>query len=1642
MTYNHFKKISIVLSFGLLFLAGCMQSPSTKRDDGIVKKDSTNITDPSAPTFEHDKNYFQLAGTTTYNLDVQSDYFDYFFIRGKQIHQYLNFQQISRPICFVGYFPNSDSNKLLILSANIQKYAANNNELVLSLRPADISSSKAFCNQIGVINKLDSLYSGAGVAFSLTTLCPTCTASKLNTSELFLMMPDGNILNDSINLTGLSLKIIPSTNSGNNTTGCSANPSVCSPMYDCCGMQDVCVNAGTLQPNASLEENYDQAIAATTQNPASYVNFPNVYNVCKNVIPTPDDDNDDEQDDTATSEFLQRQDLYRCTTRIKGEMSICTVTYENVPSIIATDLFYTENDDRNFLTTYTGDSAHYDASIKALTGHSIYEVVHGNNILYQNREDPIGLSIIGGNDTLTNNTSITGITSSLTEDTINKDLKIRYMIDGSCRRISSSLAQCDKYYVQGQNIAEVDDHYPASNTFLLPQYANTSRSIKVSVNDSLKIQNKDWTLQAGGLSRIEFIGPDLKVYDGQEVKITFYVDTTLFPVLEKKEEADNIIKEKCKCVTNQECSLVPVYSPTIPDAITWYECKLGPNPNTQNEEEPITPFTLSNKRAPHRFFDDAGNYYSTPTQGQVQEGVMFLYEDSLKLQPNNLSQYVGFNEIYGQFNIDANSTKPAYEVRLKTNSTYDIYVRSDGRFTPCIDCGKDYHQKSLPLFPTISSERNPPGGYAPNPTATNKEAVEATYPYRGDDLLFGRACFVPVTMIPWTFYPESESDTQRRKRLSAQHFLFANGYQRDWYGFDYGAVIGSFDGVNWFAIGSKRRIKTGINTRLFLAINAPLLDLSSESHYSVTIMDGSLNPSPESMPQKDIDTDAAECQKYHICDKDSDCVAQLGWDYVCQNVSGIKTMRPKFDNTAQEEPETVTTNTIYSLIGASGNPTRCVYRGRGAPCMTTLDSSAANNYHGTGSIALNGCSSNNYCQSFKSGAAWNESFNTKIARYGRSIETLNATYDLLESTFGLHVKIPLRPYNYAGDEQIPSSIFDILNYNKVSAICIPGREPDGNLTIKEQHQTTPTDTQLGDKSNGIGMTKTANTLDAQYLSSCPTLDDTGSFFHLKSANINKNLNAADLVKLSASQNLTSNIFALFDSNTSIFDTDIIKPFNDGEQIESYTMQTNSCLRAPGATCFSDQDCTPTQNAASILGMIDPSDSAQTAILNKYELQFFKESMICSQKTPKTLIQNGVSIFNSNYELKNNKCCRETNKELTIPTMYENLFNSSTVPGVDIDLTDSERFSGVSTVYNELNNTSNYYPLKAAVIGGALVNLPDNTYTYQFKTFSLAAKKSCCSENWVRNFHDNNGGGHVWSSAKMQRISKASFNCLNWSICTGAQCPADPSDFNCAHVDDPQDSNCRAIATYPTDTEAQNVFYWMGKLELLGIPQIKVDDPITNSEYQCKVNPTDQSIVGTGIAIPDIISGATTREYLNGARELFSAADPSDFNIGGSTGMQMIFSDSKITCCIPAGDLLQEGENASRCCTGKTNSENRCVLPNYTNITVYFNRYVSSALQDLPDYLFDPETGYFLNDPTGSKVAQYAVAKKVCEENSVASGVVISSLKVAGHESKTYTISRYVTSASDQFGIPTLYDRGMRWNSHQYCVPQNYTGPTN
>ena len=890
-----------------------------------------------------------------------------------------------------------------------------------------------------------------------------------------------------------------------------------------------------------------------------------------------------------------------------GEVSICTKEIENASSQNPPN-FTTGGDDRNFTTTYSGTGT--------LSDHSIHEIIHAGETLFFDGSTLItGFSIGAGNDTLGDSVTI-GLTHTKKSNAPDDTLKLRYKIDGSCIKINNSLAKCYKIYIQGENDNKVTDHYPASNSFKIPNYADVTRSIKVEVNDINKIKNFDWTLQSTSPPEILFTGSTLQVYDTQKVKISFFVDINAYPnVLQEKLAALNKVNDICQC-GGPTCGLRKVFNSSMD--IVDYACVYEePDAPTLNPPEW---FYMSSKSTPHRYFDNTGSYHKeTSIRTPAQEGNAFSYTNNDLLKPNNTSSYIGFNEIYGSYSVSPGSSKPAMEIPVTFNQTYDLWIEQ-GSFSSCLSCGSEYYSNISRLFPGNFDYKG--GGYLPHPTNTNKFISNPDHA-RADEHLFGRACFIPATMIPWTHKPLSDPQQQRENRLAAQHFLFANGYQRDWYGFDYGSVIGSFDGVRWFSIGNQRRIKASSN-KLFVAINAYFGDLTTESSFRLLITLPSNVSGSEPKAKQDIESDgAAQCQNYHTCVSDADCVTQLGWEYSCQPISKVRTNWPQFDQNAEEKPNAESSMEILrNLLGnLGGSMKRCVYRGRGAPCKKDYKlTNTSTSYSGNQELGLHACNPNYYCQSFIDGIPVKK-FNNKIARYGQSIKTQNVSSTVLQDdadTFGLGTRIIGRPMKYYGDEEVNQTAQENLSYNNITSICLPGREPthSASLTVQDQNSTVPGSFYLGDQFNGIGMTPNTVTLTSEMVNSCAILDDqTGTFTHLidTSADLGKNLNDTDLTNLAVTQAIPTNAVNKIEEILGI--SNLLVDY-DSQQINEPILQKNRCLRAPGSICHTDQDCAPTNlvsSAMALLTIVIPL--IRTCLINTKLTPFGKKTLFVPRANP-------------------------------------------------------------------------------------------------------------------------------------------------------------------------------------------------------------------------------------------------------------------------------------------------------------------------------------------------------------------------------------------------------------------------------------------
>lgn len=1644
------KLVNLLLLMMGLFLASCVDVAQLSESSGTAKRatsstnsgssnNNANDATPAPPDLATSLNFFQKVDKEVSGfIDIEHDYDDILFLRGTQVNEFLQSTQNFAVHCMISVYPNSTGNEVVVtalIPQSATNYAEGRLEYFFRFNP-NSDESTIQCSNAAITNYITGNYASYTSTNLLKSACPNCSSFNLNSSEIVILNTSATPIGpQSIDVAylGVSLKTRQSAQIGDSFLSCTSNSSCTAKDFDCCS-EGQCVNDKTLKSGVDLTDpDYLQALADIEMDPNNIYNYRQYYHLCGSVVnEEPDPEPLPDPQEEVLNGLLSKKELYDCTTPSEGELAYCTITYLNA-SQAGTTTFYTSEDDRNFNSVYYGTTG--------IPTHSIDEVTYAGETLYDNGAIISGMTIgpLGngtGNDNLTDRQQI-DISHTPGNNAPNDTLKIRYKIDGSCEKLSSRLARCYKEYVQGQNLGQVDDHFPVSNQFHMPHYADTNRNVVVEVDGVKKENVIHYTLQGtASPPYVEFPGgtTTMSIFNDQKVKLTYYVDLTTYPnLMVQKEAALESIKSICQC-NNTDCR----FSPKIENgSVIDYICDY---PDSEDNAPLFKVVALDTRTIPHRFFDTNGLHHTNLNGVGDQEGNEFEYTNNDLLKPNNISQYIGFNEIYGTLNTYT-GVEPAQEVEVVKNKSYDIFV-DNGVYSTCLQCGNDYFNNLLKLFPD-SFPFDFGGGHRPN-QGTDVFSSPENREYRRDDLLFGRACWVPATMIPWTHRGQSDPQTQRLDRLSAQHFMYANGYQRDWYGFDYGSVIGSFDGVLWFSIGNKRKI-TAKSNKLYLAVNAPFADLAVVNSFQVTIQDSVTTIEDNVLPSSNIETTGAECQKHHLCDTDQDCAAQLGWDYSCESVSGLTSPWPSFDSSATEIPGDEQVFNLASLFTTGGGTTkRCVYRGRGALCIGGYETSDPDNtFTGTTTDGLHACSNNNYCQQFEDGSLVDK-FNTKISRYGKSVPNQNVNSD---GTFGsldyigLHSRTIGRPHDWNGTDEIPSTARSNLTSNKVFSMCIPGRDPADN-TLLETHRAVPLATDDGDKINGMGVTPSGTATD-EYYSSCSVFGSDGNYLY-KSQASNTLLSNSAITNLAGNQAISTNALSIFESS-SLTDEEITKNFN-AEQIDELYFEENRCLRAPGSTCFSNMDCAANTYFVDKVSVLDSESATVQALINKYEVQFWQEELVCSQAD---------APGDEDYDLKNNKCCRETNNIITVATATFSPgggtvdVDTTNLPGLTtngIGLNDPLRYSRMSTIWDLRTGVqaANHPVLQvqeadACPTGGNASCGDVTNLDQQYNTLSAIGERTCCSGHWVREFSDSNGRGHKWGPEKLQTIPVESFRCYNWSQCSGGTCG---SNFTCDHTDSSFDPSCRIKTTFPESAQARAIFGWLETLELTGIPQIAIKTS-DFSDIQCNVDPNIQSFAAGGQIPPNIIKepGAENAEYDDASNDrLYSAADEDNLN---TDNLKTVFSPDKLSCCLPPGTEVERTADPNICCTGfiaaGPGGKGICQLQDFTNLSVFFNRYVSSAAKDEPLGNFDQETGY-LNPG--------AMTRLICDKNACASGhyapgVVISTLRVPGHESKAEEgVIRFLDGydPSNNFsGIGDLYDEGLRWNHHYYCVPQEYEG---
>jgi hypothetical protein len=1634
--------LSLLMVMMMGFIASCMPTQTAPG----VQESSNTTNNPNAsnsaypdPTFTNNGIFVQEGGlqsSTQFSLPL--DFSDSFLVRGTSLSKYLRTLPNTTRFCLVGKYDfTSGSAKFLILSGKPKSFTdlvKKTTEYYLQVEPSNDSANQNDCL---TYNLTSSLYNSVlpptvpSASFSLSQLCATCN-STVTSQGLKLYFNNGEAV-PTLNLSLLSLTISGSTTVSNNA--CVESSSCEARAYDCC-LEGQCVNDGAVRPGALTQTGFTLAQLDVASNPNRFIVYPQFYFVCAS---RPEDDGEDTTSEPidpsydANIRLMELTQLYQCLNKVEGEFSYCTLKFSSASQKInAGSPFSAEVGDVNYSTLnpnfLTGDYAN-----------TIVKIFYGGQYIYEAHKTPLApadgtFSPSTGNDDITTaQTAI--ITKALPANAQDDNLYLTFKVDGSCVKLGTNLARCSKNYIQSSTDLTSTSYHGSSKTFNLPSYADTSPSANIIVKISGVIVAEDATTwsKATGPNRIIF-NSSYPIYQNQSIDITYYVTSGITDLLKIKTAVQTQVNSMCVCGTAGTCNLSPVLN--AQNQITNYECV---HPNATSNEPPANQTVyVSNKNIPHRYYDVNGvNYDSGYSNALDQEGTAFSYKNNDVLKPTNLAAYTGytgFNEIYGSFSKTASaSARPAKMVSVKKDKIYDLFTNS-GVFSTCLTCGSDYYSSVKKIFPQSFSGVG--GGYSPDNYSSQRVVTSGVY--RSDDLLFGRACFVPATMIPWTHTSATQVKDQRQNRLSAQHFLFANGYNRDWFGFDYGSLIASFDGVTWFSVGNQRRIKATSN-KLFLAVNAYYGDLNLDSNFNVTVSETTAFSG--TMPDHDTETDGAECQKSHFCSNDNDCYRQLGFDYTCQNVTGATTNWPQSDANGNEVIGTINKSLISIVGGSNGQSKRCAYRGKGAPCHSNL-SAIGTTFNNSSLPGLLSCSSTSMCQSFSSGST--SRFNDRISRFANTPVAQNSASaaPTPSDTVGLGARILGRPYDFYGTTTLPAASSTGLAANNLTAICIPGKNIASSTKTYDLNSSAPVSrVDSSDKILGIGTTMSGSQ-SPKYLNACPATDSLGISIQQYDLNLG---DATTINTVTAAQNLSTNLLDI----APIVAQNVFSS-TSGSQITSIGYQRNACLRAPGASCFSDMDCAPSEFIANKVRV-----STLTGILNAAEKKYWEEDLICGN--PDYKYSATGTLNTAGFNIKNNVCCRDYGKTFTVYTQgvssdhhwCDTATSTVKVAGVNTNINSYNRYSRVHSAYDKMTcNIAEVTTTKSFAL--ALTGTdPDAKYKQQasqYKTLDTVNSRTCCTKNWVRSFDTTNGGGHKWLQSKLQVVDKKNFITLNWAPDNDGD-GTNPTSYQC-NVDSYLNASCEMRDFSPADTELYLRYF--GGLELTGIPQVAL---LTEDHVSRLTDGTSGSGYAPGVKIPpaESTNHTTTKDFYD-ATNLKGLLSAGNSNAVVSP-MKKVFSENEFNCCMPSGQEVPDYTTPEQCCTGYlansgANTTLRCCLQDFTDMTVYLSRYVSSEGRGLPDSAYDPNTGY-IKDP--GVVEMLAQQKGLCCSGKFARGVAIRKLPIPidgttwVNQPDAWTKRFvYLSNAVDnntEFGpIGGLFDAGLRWNNHVYCIPKTLTIP--
>lgn len=813
--------------------------------------------------------------------------------------------------------------------------------------------------------------------------------------------------------------------------------------------------------------------------------------------------------------------------------------------------------------------------------------------------------------------------------------------------------------------------------------------------------------------------------------------------------------------------------------ITEIVCKI-PDPDQEPPPFQDLNVSISGRTTPHRFYGNDGNVYDDlseiPNSSIEQEGELFYYTDELSKSGAKETRY-NMNAILGSMSTQLNRAMPAKVINIDFNQTY-IISTTTGFYTPCPMCDTDSWFASFRPYPqTRDGKGLQSTGFT---TARDKYLNNMTHG-NYEDAIFGRACWIPPTMIPFSHKANTDLTKQRQDRLKTQSALYINGYQRDWFGFNQGAVIGSFDGVKWFAIGNGRRVIAESN-KLFIAINAPFADLADPSIINVSVVEdfggsGAANfDYDHELPRAHArQNQGGTCRENHQCQVDSDCITRLGWEYSCVDTSRYQTKWPRFDINGNERSnsEASINNLSQILIGGVSDTTttkRCVYRGRGSVCKRDWRQGDQGNEEIAKAFR---CAPNFYCADFLSSSL---GFNKELVREPQGV------FGIL---FGQDANVLGRPLHYINamnslDDEIKENLMHNLspmigNTNNMG-ICLPGKRLDRDLLV--QHSQSDPQGRTDYISQISSCNSSIEGIDRY--ATCPALDEEGNFlFETQETAFNN-----DHLSLRSRQNMCG-----AESKWENASGDIQSSFQDIEANPLIALSNlffpkharDACLRRSGSVCHTNLDCGPNRMHREIAEQRGPQYFGSTMA----EKKFWEEELICGQDTP---IPNINLPGIHTYDMTQNRCCREIGAHFTMHTEVSRIDNSNTKfdiessdPLIVSDQQENQKLRTFRTPtstntllegrYSRFANILLYdlyetppsqlpsipYAQAPMVHIDNASGLPIAPKVFQWKAFLDAGSENCCGGGWVRTFSD---GSNNWSDRQRLQIPPETFTCIN------------------------------------------------------------------------------------------------------------------------------------------------------------------------------------------------------------------------------------------------------------------------------------------